>query len=46
MEITATDYGSRLQWQVQVKPMVIEPFIKGSMEGCISTLEEMLQSPK
>ena len=46
MEITATDYGSRLQWQVRVKPTVIEPFIKGSMEGCISRLEEMLQSPQ
>ena len=46
MEITATDCGSRLQWQVRVTPMVIEPFIKNSMEGCISRLEEMLQSPQ
>ena len=46
MEITATDYGSRLQWQVRVKPVVIEPFIKNSMEGCISRLEKMLQSPQ
>lgn len=43
MEITATDCGSRLQWQVRVKPKVIESFIKGSMEGCIARLEKMLQ---
>ena len=43
MEITPTDYGSRLQWQVYVKPNVIESFIKGNMEGCIARLEEMLQ---
>ena len=43
MEITAIDYGSRLKWQVRVKPNVIEPFIRGSMEGCIARLEEMLQ---
>jgi len=43
MEITATDGGCRLQWQAEVKPEVIEPFIKGSMEGCIARLEEMLQ---
>ena len=43
MEITASDAGCRLQWQAHVKPEVIEPFIKGSMDGCIARLEEMLQ---
>ena len=43
MEITTTESGCRLQWQAHVKPEVIEPFIKGSMEGCIARLEEMLQ---
>jgi hypothetical protein len=43
MEITATDAGCRLQWQAHLKPDVIEPFIKSSMEGCIARLEEMLQ---
>ena len=42
MEISATASGCRLQWQAQVKPEVIEPFIKGSMEGCITRLEEIL----
>ena len=43
MEITATAAGCRLQWQAEVKPQVIEPFIKGSMEGCVNRLEEMLK---
>ncbi|REJ67044.1 MAG: SRPBCC family protein [Proteobacteria bacterium] len=43
MEITTTESGCRLQWQAHVKPEGIEPFIKGSMEGCIARLEEMLQ---
>ena len=43
MEITATDAGCRLQWQAHVKPEVVESFIKGSMEGCIARLEELLQ---
>jgi len=43
MEITATDFGCRLQWQANVKPEAVEPFIKGSMKGCISRLEEILQ---
>ena len=43
MEITAKAAGCRLQWQAHVKPEAIEPFIKGSMEGCIARLEEMLQ---
>ena len=42
VEITATDSGCRLQWQAEVKPDAIEPFIKGSMEGCITRLEEIL----
>ena len=42
MQITATDTGCRLLWQAAVEPVAIEPFIKSSMEGCITRLEEML----
>jgi hypothetical protein len=42
MEITAADGGCRLQWEASVEPVAIEPFIKGSMEGCIVRLEQML----
>lgn len=42
MHVTATDTGCRLLWQATVEPVAIEPFIKGSMEGCILRLEAML----
>ncbi len=42
MQITATERGCRLLWEAKVEPVVIEPFIKGSMDGCIARLEEML----
>ena len=46
MQITPTDNGCRLVWQAAVEPIAIEPFIKGSMEGCILRLEEMLSPQK
>jgi len=42
MHVTPTNTGCRLVWQASVEPVAIEPFIKGSMEGCIVRLEEML----
>lgn len=42
MQVTPTNTGCRLAWQASVEPVAIEPFIKGSMEGCIVRLEEML----
>ena len=42
MQITPTERGCRLLWEAKVEPVVIEPFIKGSMDGCIARLEEML----
>ena len=42
MQVTPTNTGCRLVWQASVEPVAIEPFIKGSMEGCIVRLEEML----
>ena len=42
MEIIEAETGCRLYWETTVAPVAIEPFIKGSMDGCISRLEELL----
>jgi hypothetical protein len=42
MEIIESEKGCRLHWETTVAPVAIEPFIKGSMDGCISRLEELL----
>jgi carbon monoxide dehydrogenase subunit G len=44
VQIMASEVGCRLVWQASVIPASIEPFIEGSMRGCIERLEAILRS--
>lgn len=44
VQVTASETGCKLVWQTSVMPESIEPFIKGSMHGCIKRLETILRS--
>ena len=44
VQVTASEVGCRLVWQASVTPVSIEPFIEGSMHGCIERLETILRS--
>ena len=44
VQIMASEVGCRLVWQASVIPASIEPFIEGSMRGCIERLETILRS--
>ena len=43
MTVVASEQGCRLLWQASVKPEAIEPFIQGSMEGCMTRLEALVR---
>ena len=44
VQVMASEVGCRLVWQTSVIPVSIEPFIEGSMRGCIERLETILRS--